>query len=950
MATGENLGAKFTLDISNLKAGLSEANKMIRQSESEFIQAAAGMNDWTKSADGLALRVNSLNKQIDIQKQKISALIAVKEQTIEKMQKEGASNEEIAAAVDKVNSQLAKEQKQLESLQSKADKAGKELDDFNASEGDAAEGSRELENATENAGKAAEKAGQGFTVFKGVLANLVSSALKAAAGALRDFAGSVIETGMAFDESMSKVAALSGATGEDLELLTETAREFGATTQFSANEAADALGYMALAGWDAKESAAALGGVLDLAAASGMGLAQASDMVTDYLSAFGMTAEQSAEFADLLAYAQANSNTSAEQLGEAYKNCAANLSAAGQDVQTVTSLLAAMANQGLKGSTAGTALAAIMRDITKKMDDGKISIGETTVAVMDAAGNFRDLTDILADVEKATEGMGDAEKSAALLSTFTSDSIKGLNLVLNDGVANAEDFENALRNSSGSAAEMAATLNDNLSGDLKALGSAFDEFKLTIFEGANNPLRELVQTVSGGVLPALTDMIAGVEGADVAFGEAIGELVNSAITNLTNMLPSILSIVTTIIPTVLNNLVAQLPTIISFIVSDLIPSVLSTLATLAPQILGAVLEIIPTVLNEISGQLPDIINMLTDLIFQLVNQLIAAAPMILQAAMNLFSQLLTALLDAIPKIIEQLPILIKNVCDMLISAMPQLLNAAIQLFQQIIAALPVILEALIAALPDIINTIINFILDSIPMLLNAAIQLLMSLINAIPTILIALVQQLPTIITTIITTLLSRLPDLIMGAIQLFMGIIKAIPQICIELVKNLPQIIVTIVEGLISGLGQIAQVGIDLIKGLWEGIKSVGKWLWDKISGFFSGIFDKIKGFFGIHSPSTVFANEIGKPMAQGIGVGFGAEMENVAAEMQTALDDAMPTAEAALKVSGTATAGGQNGTNAGGVIINQTNHYSQQHSRFEIYQSKQATAAAVRAALTGV
>ena len=335
MATGENLGAKFTLDITNLKAGLAEANKMIRQSESEFIEAAAGMNNWSKSADGLKMRVDSLNKQIDIQKSKISALIKVKEETIEKMQKEGATNEEIAASVDKVNSQLAKEQKQLDTLQGKADKAEKELDDFNESEVQAADGSKELEKNVDAAGKAAEKSAGGFTVFKGVLANLVTGALKAAAGALKNFAGSVIETGMSFDESMSKVASLSGATGDELKLLTDTAREYGATTQFSASEAADALGYMALAGWDAKESTAALGGVLDLAAASGMDLAQASDMVTDYLSAFGMSAEQSAEFADLLAYAQANSNTSTEQLGEAFKNSAANLNAAGQDVQTV---------------------------------------------------------------------------------------------------------------------------------------------------------------------------------------------------------------------------------------------------------------------------------------------------------------------------------------------------------------------------------------------------------------------------------------------------------------------------------------------------------------------------------------------------------------------------------------------------------------------------------------
>ena len=928
MATGENLGAKFTLDISNLKAGLSEANKMIRQSESEFIQAAAGMNDWTKSADGLALRVDSLNKQIDIQKQKISALLTVKQQTIEKLEKEGASNEEIAASVDKVNSQLAKEQKQLEGLQSKADKAGKELDDFNSSEGEAADGSKELEKGVEDAGKAAEKAANGgFTVFKGVLSNLVTGALKAAAGALKNFAGSVLETGMSFDSAMSNVAALSGATGEDLEMLTETARQFGATTQFSASEAADALGYMALAGWNANESAAALGGVLDLAAASGMGLAQASDMVTDYLSAFGMSAEQSAEFADLLAYAQANSNTSAEQLGEAYKNCAANLNAAGQDVQTVTALLGSMANQGLKGATAGSALSAIMRDVTKKMENGKIAIGDTNVSVMDAEGNFRDLTEILKEVNEATDGMGDAEKAAALSATFTADSIKGLNLILNEGVDNAESFENSLRDSSGSAAEMAKTLNDNLSGDLKNLTSAFDEFKITIFESANAPLRDLVQTVSGSVLPALTDMIKGVEGADVAFGEAVGDLANKAISNLIGLLPQALKIAKTLIPTVIEGILSQLPLLVSFVFSDLLPSVLSLIQDITPKILKSILLLIP----------------------QLCSDLLNAAPLILKAALSL----LMSIVDAIPiiaqKLIsEDLPKLINQICDFLIMALPLLLDAGTKLFMSLIEALPIIIGALEVALPQIIDKILTLILDGLPIILEGAIQLFMSLIRALPTILSLLTSELPKIISTTISTLLSKTPELLRAAVQLFTEIIKAIPQICVELARQMPLIISSIVDGLNSGFGLIKDVGSNLIRGLWDGIKNMSKWIGDKIKGFGEGVLNNLKSFFGIASPSKLMRDVIGRNLALGIGSGFDSEMLNVAHDMQNALNDAIPTANFPVNVGGSG--GNTGGTAAGGVIINQTNNYSQQHSRYEIYQSKKATAAAVREALAGV
>ena len=926
MATGENLGAKFTLDISNLKAGLSEANRMIRQSESEFVEAAASMNDWSKSAEGLAMRVDSLNKQIDIQKSKISALIAVKEETIVKMQKEGASNEEIAAAVDKVNSQLAKEQKQLETLQNRADKATQELNDFNDSENDAAKGADDLAKETENASDAAKKAGDGFTVFKGVLANLVSSGINAAVGALRNFASSVLETGMSFDSAMSNVASLSGATGEELQLLTDTAREFGATTQFSASEAADALGYMALAGWDAKESAAALGGVLDLAASSGMDLAQASDMVTDYLSAFGMTAEQSAEFADLLAYAQANSNTSAEQLGEAFKNSAANLNAAGQDVQTVTALLGSMANQGLKGATAGTALSAIMRDITKNMDDGTIAIGDTVVEVMDAQGNFRDLTNILSDVNAATDGMGDAQKSAALMSTFTSDSIKGLNLILNEGVENAAAFEEELRNSSGSASEMAKVMNDNLSGDLKSLNSAFDELKLTVFESANAPLRGLVQQVTTGVLPAFTNLIKGVEGADVAFGEAIGDLVNSAISNLTDMLPSILNVVSVMIPTLIDGINKNLPTLLTFIVRDLIPQVIKTIA----------------------GVLPSIVNTIVDLIPLLITELLNAIPDILAAAITLLSAIVEAIPTIITKLIEALPAIIDTVINTVLNALPMLLDAAIKLFMALIDALPVIIDALLVNLPTVIDTIIKGVLNALPLLLDAAITLLMAIVEAIPTIVSALVKDLPKIINTIISTLLNNLPLLIETSIKLLMAIVEAIPKIAVELVKQMPTIISSIVEGLESGFDTIKDVGSNLIRGLWAGIENMGSWIGSKLQQFGDGVVDNLKSFFGIASPSKLMRDVIGRNLALGVGVGFDKEMATVAQDMQTALNDAIPTANAALNVNGTAT-GGSNGTQAGGVIINQTNNYSQQHSRFEIYQSKQATAAAVRAALTG-
>lgn len=371
---------------------------------------------------------------------------------------------------------------------------------------------------TEAGGRAARESNEGYTVLKATLANLASTAVTAAVGGIRDAASAVVEIGSAFESSMSKVSALSGATGDDLAALEAKARELGSTTTFSASQAADALGYMALAGWDTQAMLAGVGPVLSLAQAGELDLAAASDLVTDYLSAFNMTAEDTGRMVDVLAYAQANANTTVDGLGQAFKNCAANCNAAGMDVETTSAAIAMMANQGLKGSEAGTALNAVMRDMTSRMEDGAIAIGDQSVAVMDAQGNYRDFADILADVEAATDGMGDAEKAAALQSTFTADSIKGLNLMLNAGSGELSSFRDDLYGCAGAAEDAAAAMTDNLQGDLAGMGSAFEELALKIYDGVQEPLRDAVQFVTGTVVPGLTFLVEHMDYVAVALG------------------------------------------------------------------------------------------------------------------------------------------------------------------------------------------------------------------------------------------------------------------------------------------------------------------------------------------------------------------------------------------------------------------------------------------------
>lgn len=571
-----NTTAKFSVDISDLKKGIQEANRQIRLANAEFKAASASMDKWSTSTSGLAAKIEQTDKVLSNQKKILNSYKQEMEQVIakygenskeadnarikyenqraaviktqkslgdykdalaalEKEQKEAAdaANKQ-ASAYESLEKTISGQENALSALKSeyanavleqgRNSKSAKELaSQITELSGELQDNKNKLSEA-ESAADGYDKSLQdttkgGLSVFTVAVGNLVADVLSSLINSLKDVVGQTIEVGKAFDSSMSNVAALSGATDEELKMLRDTAKEFGSTTKFSASEAADALGYMALAGWDAETSASALGGVLNLAAASGMDLAAASDMVTDYMSAFNMEAKDSAYFADLLAYAQGNANTTAQGLGEAFKNSAANMNAAGQDIETTVALLSMMANQGLKGSEAGTALTAVMRDMTAKMDEGAIKIGETSVAVMDANGNYRDMTDILRDVEAATNGMGDAERATALQSTFTSDSIKGLNLILNAGVSEAAKFEEQLRNSSGAASDMSNIMNDNLNGDLTNLGSKLEGVQIAIYEKFEPALRDGVK-----VLDDLLDAINFVVDHSTEFIAALGAM------------------------------------------------------------------------------------------------------------------------------------------------------------------------------------------------------------------------------------------------------------------------------------------------------------------------------------------------------------------------------------------------------------------------------------------
>ena len=510
------------------QAGLNKANTNLQKQSDRLADLKSQLDQASKSLDEMKQSGKEGSKEYENQEKKIRELTdAVERQEIARNREIGSISDwtkkinESEAELKKANREIQNNAKYLAEAEISTDKCAKSIDQYGTEVEDAIEVTTSLGDKLKTA-----------LVTKGV--DIAVDGIRMLGDAAKEAAEYAVEVGSSFETAMSEVAAISGATGDQLDAMEEKAKELGSTTKFSATEAAEAFKYMSLAGWSTSDMLSGIDGVMNLAAASGMDLANASDMVTDYLSAFGMQASESAYMADLLAYAQSHSNTTAEQLGEAYKNSAANMHSAGQDIETTTSLLEAMANQGLKGSEAGTALSAMMRDITAKMKDGKIAIGNTSVAVMDVNGNYRDLTDILSDVEDATEGMGSAEKNAALQSTFTADSIKGLNLVLADGMQNVSDYEEALRGSEGAAQKMADTMQDNLKGKMTEMDSALEGLGIAAYDYVSGPLSGVVEGVTGvinGITDAITPQKTELETFidDVkASNDEVGKLIESA--------------------------------------------------------------------------------------------------------------------------------------------------------------------------------------------------------------------------------------------------------------------------------------------------------------------------------------------------------------------------------------------------------------------------------------
>ena len=684
----------------------------------------------------------------------------------------------------------------------------------------------------------ASKLGKGLATAAKIGAAAVT-AVGSGIAALGTYAAKV---GGDFEAQMSKVSAISGATGDDLQALEDKAKQLGIDTKFSATEAGQAFEYMAMAGWKTEQMLDGVAGVMDLAAASGEDLALVSDIVTDAMTAFGMSADQSTHFADVLAQASSNANTNVALLGESFKYVAPVAGALGYSVEDTATALGLMANAGIKGSQAGTALRAAlssMLDASDPVYNAMIRLGlateDTVTALVNEDGTSKSLAETMGILRDAFSELTEAEQAEYAANIFGREAMSGMLAIINTSDAEFEKLTNSIYSADGAAKQMADTMANNLQGQLTLLQSSAEGFGLALYDKVQVPLTELASWAVESLNELTTAFNEnGVDG----IVEATGNILSEAVTTVVDKLPEFVELAVSVIESFVNGLSQNQKT-----VADGAISIITTLATelldMLPQIVALGLELIVSLASGIANSMDTLIPVIVDTILLIVDTLTDPDSLgeLVEAALEIIVALAEGLIDAIPEIVEKCPEIIDNIIVALEENIPKIAEAGVKLFVSLVKNLPEILRGIVKAIPEIIRSILRG--------------------------LGSLGEQLGGLFSSAWEGVKKVFSDV--GSF--FSGVWSSITGVFAN------------VWSWFSGIGNDIVNGIKTgISNAWAGIT---KWFNDLWNGLIGGV----KSFLGIASPSKLFA-DIGKNMALGVGVGWDDTFGDVEKDINTSLD----------------------------------------------------------------
>lgn len=464
-------------DTTKLQTALKGVNTEIRNTQSQLRDVEKLLKLDPGNTELLVQKQRLLKDAVAETKQKLETLKTAAEQANQALANGDISQDQY----DALQREIIETEQRLRSLEQQAEQSSVALQKIGATG-----------EKLQTVGNKISSVGQKLLPVTGVVTGLGTAAVKTAAD---------------FDSAMSKVAAVSGATGKDFDDLRSKAREMGAKTKFSATEAAEAMNYMAMAGWKTGDMLGGIEGVMNLAAASGEDLATTSDIVTDSLTAFGLKAEDSGHFADVLAAASANANTNVSMMGETFKYCAPVAGALGFSVEDTAEAIGLMGNAGIKASQAGTSLRSIMTNLTGDVKLSGAAIGDVTIATTNADGSMRSLSAILADCRVAFGGMTEAEKANNAEALVGKNAMSGFLALMNAAPEDINKVSGAVNNCKDAAKNMADTMQDNLEGQMTILKSQLQELAISFGDLLMPAVRSIVAGLQGmvNVLNAMPD-------------------------------------------------------------------------------------------------------------------------------------------------------------------------------------------------------------------------------------------------------------------------------------------------------------------------------------------------------------------------------------------------------------------------------------------------------------
>lgn len=716
-----------------------------------------------------------------------------------------------------------------------------------------------------------KKVGDEATSLDSKLANAAKGfgkfAVKAigwASTAVSAVGGYVTKVGADFESAMSEVSAISGATGSELDALTQKAKEMGASTKFSASESAEAFKYMAMAGWETSDMLDGISGVMNLAAASGEDLAEVSDIVTDAITAFGLQASDSTHFADVLAAASNSANTNVSMLGASFKYAAPVAGALGYSIEDVSVALGLMASSGIKAEQAGTSMRAILSRLakpTKEVNDAFSELGiSASEALTNADGSMKPLSETIEILRDSMSGLDEATKASVASGIAGTEAMSGLLAIVNTSDSAFENLTESINNADGTAQLMADTMNDNLNGAIKIMKSAIDDFGISIYDTFSVKAKDGVKT--------LTDYISRLQKAFESGGmqgllTEFDSVMTDALGVVTEYLPKIISVGGSVVGSLANGIIQNLPALVDA-ASEIIINFVDNITAKAGDIVNSAATIVTDLADGISEFAVKLIPAVTALSYTLGEELSNPSTLssIMNAALEIIMSLVNGFMNALPIIVQSAPVIIGNLVAGLIVMLPQIIDAGI----------------------EILMSLVNGILDTIP-----------SLVAAIPTITIAIVNG-----------ILNNLDEIILAAIQITLsiaaGMIEAIPN----MITQLPRIFLAIVNAF-KGFSW-SGIGRDLLTGIWNGINDKVAWLKGKVQG----VVNKIKSWFtgkdgfDEHSPSK-WSKKVFQYVMDGGANGIDAGMPGMMSAVGSAVDNIkngfdVGTVSASVSASGSA------------------------------------------------